>query len=359
MSVRRLRPRVSLQSRTRRQSVRRWATEEVRRIADQASRMGTPQLSFVYANRSSPPTYGDLALTVLALRYWAVQGIHINFVLDDTGIKRADWSGIPESKHPVFVSEQVALAQRLLEGLGSVTYMHNDSGRESVLGNWPNLVGADLHAKRIPIYDLAPALASEAWRTFGQVPDFLLRPTKDVDMEVTERRRPYLAWHVRRGSWSLDRNSTCERMRMDLRSLASVASGRDIVLFSTPEGLDFALGSLEGCQGLNDLRSSGGDLLVQNGGTYADAVEDVIRADGYFQRAGGGMGVPLLFSSIPYVMIHDDDAALAATRRGVRVFPWSSNSQHFIVRYGDAARMSISRRLTVLAGGATPSECTH
>lgn len=77
-------------------------------------RRGAVQVTLVYDNYVSPPTYGDYLYVILLGRYFVAQGRRVNFLIVDSE-HRDDWCDLTGIEKEKFVSDQVILAEALLD----------------------------------------------------------------------------------------------------------------------------------------------------------------------------------------------------------------------------------------------------
>ena len=86
-----------------------------RRARDEAGRIhsaiqgGARQVSIVYDNLVSSPTYGDYLFVVFLARYFIAHGIKVNFIIADSEY-RQDWRVLAEVRISEFVSEKIIIS---------------------------------------------------------------------------------------------------------------------------------------------------------------------------------------------------------------------------------------------------------
>ena len=319
----------------------RTAQRMLRRAQNEASSLAEAfltepgkQFRVTYDNRCSPPTYGDLFNVLMLTRFLALNGVEVEFVLLDDGYRRSDWSALEQEGQDELVAEQVSLAQVLLPSTVRFTKARRNSdfteaGKDSDVFE----VLAQFAASVTP-YKLAPSLLDALYRDsrFEQRSSFLLEDVEHAPQQsqTSGNSNPYVAWHIRKGLWSRDRDSSRASILQDFRELREIYPGHSLMIFSSTPGIEFALTVLEETGAAEEMSRLGLYLGGQLVPGFINAIPLVLQSDFYFQRLGGGIGMVPIFSNVPYLILAGEGNYFYG-RRGNRLVPWARRDQTFVI----------------------------
>ena len=287
-------------------------------------------LQISYNNAISPPTYGDFFSVLMLARFIALSGHKLRFTILDHS-RRESWTPLTIGEQDRFISDQISLARYLLPVDVRIEFLDVQSSESSSLteksenrigdGLLPN--GRALYVESA--YFLQCLIAKYGW----EIPvGFLLRKPTGVQ-EV-----PYIAWHIRRGRSDQRRNSSVTSIQNDFKQLRALFPNHAIKLFSDESGLEFAFFALTGSGEVKSYWDNNVQVMPQSAKGYIEAIPEVISADFYFQRNGGGIGIIPVFSSMPYVQLCPDATNFYGKRKNFLV-PWATKSQIFHHVFGD------------------------
>lgn len=168
----------------------------------------------------------------------------------------------------------------------------------------------------------------------------LLAKKYDLDLRKTFDWNPkgsFVGVHLRTSNHNLDRNPNFRKVYEDLLDLGKAFPGHKIKIFSQPIPTYFKT--------LQDkLYDDGIEIVFQSAKNYLDAIKEALECDFWFQRLGGGMSVPILYSAMPYLFISGD----VATHRtyglkGDKFGAWSAENQIFVRKVTQAPYVSCSK----------------
>jgi hypothetical protein len=280
-------------------------------------------------------------------RLLALQGGNVELVFVDGSERRSDWNVLDEVHQEAFVREQLELARYLLPLNANVQLWSPD----------PNLMDpleADrcftLFVDRVraqeAIYQLAPYflhLLSD-----GHCPalpeGFLLgRDTLGALPSSVQAIAPYLVWHVRKGQWAKDRDSEEVAIQSDFAELRGLFPHHNVMVLSSPSGIDHALDVLSRSGLLDNGDVSATRVFGQPENGFINAIPWVLGADFYFQRLGGGVGQIAIFSTVPYIYVSNDSRAAASFGLvGQCLVSWARKDQVFALHPDSAPTIRLA-----------------
>jgi hypothetical protein len=298
-------------------------------------------LRVVNDNAVSPPTYGNFFEVIMLARFLAVSGHRVEFDIVESHGRRADWDGLDATAQTNFANDQAELARYLLPE-SALEYMLPSPQRGA--GSLASVPTLTLFAKRNDpaAYSVAPyllhVLSTEHTRSIPA--GFLLDAGSfPASLQTPPPKQPYIAWHIRRGTWSPERNATDSALASDFLQLREAFPRHSIMLFSTANGISNALEVLSAEGFVSDMERDGLAMVGQPEAGFTAAVPWILGADFYFQRLAGGMGIVPIYSTMPYLQINDWRSYYFGID-GERLVPWAQKNQQYIVR-ADAAEVPI------------------
>jgi len=268
-------------------------------------------------------------------RFLALNNVKVEFVLADDGFRRSDWSVLTKEAQEKFVDEQFVLAQTLLPSHvafektrreGVQTGLFEDHAVYEIL--------SEAATGGIPSYKVSPSLLDYLYcdSRFEQRSSLLLE-NLERPLRLPQRAEissPYVAWHVRKGLWNRERDSSQVAVLRDFQEIREIFPRHSLMIFSSAPGIEFALTALEEYGALEEMKSRGLFLRGQLSRGFINAIPLILESDFYFQRLGGGVGMIPIFSSVPYLML-SADGNYYYRRRGDRLVPWARQDQAFVV----------------------------
>jgi len=278
------------------------------------------EITFDTAN--APPSFGDFFNVVMVARFLATSGLDVSFRIRDTGARRSDWSDLTPAQQDAHVDDCLSLASVLLDSK-AVVQRFDRPWRDD-----PNAVASPLECQTHPAYMLSESILHVLIEERGwNLPDEFLLTARDFTIPLARPFSPFVSWHVRRGVWDRGRDSTASGILADIRQLRQAFPEHDVMLFSSPAGIDFALQQLNMSAGEFDR------VVTQPETGFLAAAPYVVASDFYFQRRGGGLSQFAVYSALPYLILNDH-ASYYYFRQGDRLVPWASKEQKYVIRRG-------------------------
>jgi hypothetical protein len=110
----------------------------------------------------------------------------------------------------------------------------------------------------------------------------------------------------------------------DLSDLSRVFPKHEIRIFSDPPP-DFLYSMIRSSQEL------GIKVSLQKSKTFDETIMEILCSDFWFQRKGGGVSIPVLYSQMPYVMLSRDyEAKVQYGIAGDKFGKWSQPNQLYM-----------------------------
>jgi hypothetical protein len=148
--------------------------------------------------------------------------------------------------------------------------------------------------------------------------------------ETCSKSNGYIAWHVRKGKWDKERNNSADIVRTDFEILNQVFKNYDIMVFSTHTGLNFVFRTLANLDKPKKIKLGNVTLIPQINSGFPSALQLILSSRFYFQRAGGGLGMILYYSNVPYVII-SPYSSYQFSRKGKKIAPFHFTNQYFLI----------------------------
>lgn len=276
-------------------------------------------ISIVYNNKFSPPTFGDMFSVLMLVRLLGFNSnkIDFNLIQHET---RSDWSYLDKEKQNDFKRDQILLAKMLLKN--KVNYSRIFSPTKNVDIKETQKKFGNFNSLR---YDIAPGvlqLISGRMIRKNTFPKNFLLQKKDFPLGCNFR---YVSWHVRRGVWGQERNTTEEMILADFLSLRLLFPNHKIMIFSSVDGINFARDALKSLLPINKIFELDEILVDQPSSSYPDCIQYLVNSDFYFQRLGGGLGEIMHVTEVPFVIIETPGYYIFYSN--FRLLPWLSNNQ--------------------------------
>ena len=298
-------------------------------------------INIYYDNSTSPETYGDYFCVLMLARFLSLKGQKIAFNI--LNIKHAErWNYLTIQQQTKFVSDQVMLAKYLLPKEVKVALIDSEANAEIESGNRYTInLGHELLPDGSAFFDAAPYFLHCLIREYHwKLPEkFLLR------RESREGSTPFVAWHIRKGLYDQRRDASSELVQQDFAQLSKLFPGHVIKIFSDKIGLEFAFFALTGSPEVRDFWKNGTHVVPQEATCFIEAIPEVINAEFYFQRKGGGLGVVPVFSLNPYLQLCPDVTNFYG-KQGNALVPWAKNNQIFRHSWGEIDSIQIDKLIS-------------
>jgi hypothetical protein len=271
---------------------------------DDFIRSGIKRTTLVYDNLASPPTYGDYLYVILVARYLIFHGIKVEYLIVDSDY-REDWSFLSEVERENFVTEQVRLANALLDPLyANVERLSWHSFRQRSTSNSSDSLQCHLFMghilERKPIYNYCFNLISQLLRDKDNA---LLKSvlfsrenlTKSVDF--VEVKGKYVTWACRYSTkWGSQRNLPENEF----------ISMYDQIKKKFPHHLVMIISDQDGCVYFRKLSVEHKLHMLFSKDFSQSFLGDaalILNSDYFFQLRGGGIAIVPMFSVMPYEII--------------------------------------------------------
>ena len=267
-------------------------------------------VKFVYKTENAPPTFGDLLQTLMFVRFLALSGFKIDFVLNSKNV-RSDWQSLKLDEQEKLKDDFFNLVKKILPKNCTL-----GSSKDVYISN--KIFFFD-HKK---IHLLAPYLLFMIINKYKfEIPENYLLSKK------LNSNSKYVSMHVRRGLWDLKRNIDIATITKDIKFLQRYFPNHPIMILSTLPGLNSVFSDLATIYTNTLPNNNKLNIIKQPSDGYINCMEYVLGSDFYLQRSGGGLSIIAIYSKIPYVIISESKYPWV---RYKKFMPWSSSNQFFI-----------------------------
>jgi hypothetical protein len=130
-------------------------------------------------------------------------------------------------------------------------------------------------------------------------------------------------------SYDKNRNAKLSSFRRDLNFIDKFFSGSNVRIFSTADGINFLYNNLFNVEKPKPIAFKSLTISPQKSKTYSEAAVEILHSHFFFMRKGGGISVPLLFSTVPYLILSNLRHELPY-RSSNGLFAISNKDQQFI-----------------------------
>jgi len=243
-------------------------------------------INIIYDLKTSPPTYGDFFSVVMLGRFLSMSGFELNLIILESQ-KPYKYITMPNTSLRIVLEEYKKIASLLLPKNTNI-----QSSKSLSLINTAIFFDTDILFFHSP-YILELLIKKYKW----PIPDnFLLKSKEGI-------KTPYIAWHVRKSKYDQSRNNKESSIVSDFIALSSIFPKHSIMLFGDKASLKntFSILSKHNKKGIVSFNTK--QLIKQPANSFSECIEYLLGCDFYFQRAGGGIGVILFFSSKPYLVV--------------------------------------------------------
>jgi hypothetical protein len=243
-------------------------------------------INIIYDLKTSPPTYGDFYSLVMLGRFLSMSGYELNLIILES---QKPYKYITKLNTPlrIVLKEYEKIASFLLPQNTSIQTSESLS-----LTNTGIFFDTNILFFHSP-YILELLIKKYKW----PIPDnFLLKPKSNVKV-------PYIAWHVRKSKYDRGRNNKESSIVRDFNTLSSVFPEHSIMLFGDQASLQDTFAILRKHKKLGTVSFHTKQLIKQPAKSFSECIDYLLECDFYFQRAGGGIGAILFYSSKPYLVV--------------------------------------------------------
>ena len=243
-------------------------------------------INIVYDLKTSPPTYGDFYSLVMLGRFLSMSGHELNLIILES---QKPYKYITNLNTPlrIVLKEYKKIASFLLPRNTSIQTSESLFPTNTGIFFDTNILF--FHSP----YILELLIKKYKW----PIPDnFLLKSKSDV-------KTPYIAWHVRKSKYDQGRNNKESSIVRDFNTLSSVFPKHSIMLFGDRASLKNTFSILSKHKKLGTVSFHTKKLIKQPAKSFSECIDYLLGCDFYFQRAGGGIGAILFYSSKPYLVV--------------------------------------------------------
>jgi len=281
-------------------------------------------VSIIFSDEDTPPLVGDFFCVVLFIRYLSTHNIKTNFyVCRKRGINiNKVWDNTTEEELNEYYRQQKIISESLLISDTKIIFTEGSkSDIQGLLANRPEFL-IDLPG----LEALSPYLIFLLMKHFHDVlPDSFL-----LSNENYPNFAPYITWGIRLSKWQKYRNSSKQSISRDFSALLKCFPDKNIIILSNKLGLEFAFETLFGTNNPVEVKYNGVRVLPQPQDGFFEGAGYLLGSDFYFQRSGGGMIAPAVFSKIPYLCLQQHQNTFYG-RKWFKAFSWSTKNQAIIV----------------------------
>jgi hypothetical protein len=243
-------------------------------------------INIIYDLKTSPPTYGDFYSLVMLGRFLSMSGHELNLIILESQKPYKYITKLNSSLRTV-LKEYKTIASLLLPQNTSIKTSESLPPTNTGIFFDTNILF--FHSP----YILELLIKKYKW----PIPDnFLLKSKSDV-------KAPYIAWHVRKSKYDRGRNNKESSIVRDFTALSSIFPKHSIMLFGDKASLKNTFFILSKHKKLGTVSFHTKQLKKQPANSFSECIEYLLGCDFYFQRAGGGIGAILFYSSKPYLVV--------------------------------------------------------
>ena len=278
-------------------------------------------IAVIYSDEDTPPLYADFLVVVLLVRFLALHKLKVKFYVSSFGKYDNKWNVLSSFESQQFHLEQKKILARFLPSNVEVIYSKKSrSVIENIALKKNNLVLSRPKIDGIAPYVLQLLISRHKFK----IPtNFLLKTKK------RKKSKSYIAFGVRRSKWDSFRDSTQKTIKKDFKNLSNAFPNQNIMLLSNSNGLSYAFKALFNADEVTIIKYGNIRVIPQPKNGYLNGIELLLDSDFYFQRSGGGMIVPAIFSTVPYLFLHQMKLNFYGSKRRA-IVPWSSDFQIYI-----------------------------
>jgi len=278
-------------------------------------------ITVIYSDEDTPPLYADFLVVVLLVRFLTLQNIKVNFYVSNFGRFGAIWNSLSYVERRQYNLDQKKILVSFLPASTKVIFSKKP---RTVIENIA-LRKSNLILSRPKIDGIAPYIIDLliSRHKLKMPNNFLLKSEKHRSYGS------YITFGVRRSKWDSFRDSSKKTIKKDFLRLNKIFPDKNIILLSNCDGLNYAFKALFDSDKVKTTQYKNIQVIPQPKSGYFNGIELLLGSEFYFQRSGGGMIVPAIFSEIPYLFLHQMKLNFYGKSRNSLV-SWSSKTQIYL-----------------------------
>jgi hypothetical protein len=279
-------------------------------------------ISIIFSDEDTPPLIADFFVVALLVRLLSKCNVNTNFYVCRKKQAGKVWDRSTDVELKEYYSQQKKITENLLTNDTKTVFTKRSkfqvesmlSGKQGFVMNQPQMEAYSPYL----IFLLIKYLKNVS------VEDFLLRK------ESYEEFAPYISWGIRYSKWSKYRNSTTQSILKDFNALLSCFPNKNIMILSNKAGLKFTFQTLFNFSDPKVIQHRDVRIFPQPVDGFVQGYNYLLGSEFYFQRSGGGMLVPAVFSNTPYLCFQEHQNNFYG-RKLFKAFSWSNKNQAIIV----------------------------
>lgn len=281
----------------------------------------TETLVVVFSDEDTPPLYADFLVVVLLVRFLVLNNFQIRFYISEFGQSGDIWNALSDNEREEYFLERKKIIEFLLPKDTQVVF--TKESRRSI--NKSESFTKNVILNQPSIDRMAPYIIQLLIERYGfSLPNnFLLPQTKHLEYGS------YIAFGIRLSKWAAFRDSRTRTILKDFSALINAFPGKNIMILSNPSGLDHAFNALFNTSRVKIIQYRGIKVIPQPKTGYFNGMNYLLGSEFYFQRSGGGMVVPAIFSSTPYLFFHQIKTNFYGAKNR-KIIIWSKINQIYV-----------------------------
>ena len=297
------------------------------------------RIRITYDLSESPATYADIMGSLMLARLYGSIGKQVEFIwLHSKSNPKGPLFNQLQKNKPQYLDDQRKLIHNVLSSFNNIKIYESTPNSRIDL----NLNDISISINR-PLYQVAELILDESAK-------FIVKKQKKIpdnfflDYKI-KKSTNFIAVNFRYDKIDSRRNPSLSSLLKDIRLLNKYFPNSKIVIFSDPIGMTYVYKNLFELSFPKKINFR--DIIIepQLSNNYSDAFNEILKCKFFFMRKGGGMAIPIYYSTIPYLVV-DNDFGGILSRRGNKNFCFSTDKQS-IVRI--SRRSKLNRFLESLA----------
>jgi hypothetical protein len=292
--------------------------------------MQNKKITVFFSDEDTPPLIGDFLVVALFVKYLSLLEVKIDFYVIRKRGNGKIWDRTTELQlNEYYRQQQLITKDQLTFGVKTIYTKQLKSDLETLVAD-----GSDLLINLPRLESICPYVVFLLMKNFNDYlpDDFLLFNRSQSDFA------PYITWGLRFSKWQKYRNSSKKSISKDFNALLKFFPNRNIVVLSDKAGLKHAFEVLFGLSDPVEIVHNGIRILPQPQDGFFEGAGYLLGSEFYFQRSGGGMFVPAVFSKIPYLCFQEHQNNFYG-RKWLKAFSWSSKNQLTVVTTKSLTRL--------------------
>jgi hypothetical protein len=280
-------------------------------------------INIIYDTKESPPTYADIIPTLMLVRFLASIGKNVRFIWLNlsSNLKYAGDQNFSQATK-LYLDDQRLLINYFFKNFSNITFKENVNLERNEF-----LLNTKFTKLKMPFYRFTPSLLDQCFMLFlkknRKIPNRFFLNNKIYNIEK------FVAIDFRFLNYDKNRNAKLSSFRRDLNLIDKFFSGSNVRIFSTADGINFLYNNLFNVEKPKPIAFKSLTISPQKSKTYSEAAVEILHSHFFFMRKGGGISVPLLFSTVPYLILSNLRHELPY-RSSNGLFAISNKDQQFI-----------------------------